>query len=138
MSSSHPFALSRTIGGPLGSSSSNGLQSRQMQAVTKPAPVLDLPALQSASRVLQDQFIKDAQVIPDLVDTLNTREHIVAHETVLWKLNVSQRLDSHRPHTASLQKTIWFHSQRGGMLTFLKVYGNTIIVSTLDTCRQHL
>ena len=76
MSSSNPFALSRTIGGPLGSSSLNALQSRQIQAVTK--PIVDLAALQSASRVLQDQFIKDAQVIPDLTETLNTRKHMVA------------------------------------------------------------
>ena len=74
MSSGNPFALS-TLGGPLGSSSLNALQSRQIQSVTK--PVLDLPAMQSASRVLQDQFIKDAQVIPDLTDTLNTRKNMV-------------------------------------------------------------
>ncbi|KAJ6621663.1 nucleoporin [Mycena sp. CBHHK59/15] len=34
-----------------------------------PAPV-DLVALQNASRVLQDQFAKDGQIIPDLGDTL--------------------------------------------------------------------
>ncbi|KAJ7706259.1 nucleoporin [Mycena rosella] len=32
--------------------------------------IVDLGALQNASRVLQDQFTKDAQIIPDLGDTL--------------------------------------------------------------------
>lgn len=41
--------------------------------------------MQSASRVLQDQFIKDAQVIPDLTDTLNTRKHIVVLANLLWR-----------------------------------------------------
>ncbi|KAF9455109.1 nucleoporin [Macrolepiota fuliginosa MF-IS2] len=35
----------------------------------KPVPV-DLPALQNASRILYDQFAKDAQIIPDLGETL--------------------------------------------------------------------
>jgi hypothetical protein len=30
-----------------------------------------LPALQAASRVVQEQFIKDAQIVPDLGDLLN-------------------------------------------------------------------
>jgi hypothetical protein len=69
------LAASRSFNGPL--TSTNGLNSRQLLPASKPAPVVDLPALQSASRVLQDQFIKDAQVIPDLVDTLTTRECFV-------------------------------------------------------------
>jgi len=32
-------------------------------AAAKPAPVLDLPALQSASQVLQDNLAKDAQLV---------------------------------------------------------------------------
>jgi nuclear pore complex protein Nup155 len=35
----------------------------------KPVPV-DLPSLQNASRILYDQFTKDAQIIPDLGETL--------------------------------------------------------------------
>lgn len=31
---------------------------------------VDLPALQNASRVLHDQFAKDAQIIPDLGELL--------------------------------------------------------------------
>ncbi|KAJ7103618.1 nucleoporin [Mycena belliarum] len=42
-----------------------------MAATTRQIPVaVDLSALQNASRVLQDQFAKDAQIIPDLGDTL--------------------------------------------------------------------
>jgi nuclear pore complex protein Nup155 len=37
-----------------------------------PVPV-DLSALQNASCVLLDQFAKDAQIIPDLGDTLTAR-----------------------------------------------------------------
>jgi hypothetical protein len=40
---------------------------------SKLASVVDLGALQSASRVLQDQFLKDAQIIPELGDMLTTR-----------------------------------------------------------------
>lgn len=36
-------------------------------------PALDLPALQGASRLLQDQLIKDAQILPDLGDMLANR-----------------------------------------------------------------
>ncbi|KAG1862206.1 nucleoporin [Suillus subluteus] len=36
------------------------------------ASALDLPGLQSASRVLHDQFMKDAQIIPDIGDMLTT------------------------------------------------------------------
>ncbi|KAF8647929.1 hypothetical protein AX16_006461 [Volvariella volvacea WC 439] len=47
----------------------------QNAALTRPAqsskpPHADLQALQNASRVLQDQFLKDAQIIPDLGDAL--------------------------------------------------------------------
>jgi len=76
MASALAFATSRSFSGPL--TSTNGLNSRHLLSASKPTPVVDLPALQSASRVLQDQFIKDAQVIPDLVDTLTTRESLVA------------------------------------------------------------
>jgi nuclear pore complex protein Nup155 len=47
---------------------------RQNQPQARPASVLDLPGLQSASRVLHDQFMKDAQIIPDIGDMLTTRE----------------------------------------------------------------
>jgi nuclear pore complex protein Nup155 len=76
MASSLPF------GGPLPSTSTNGINSRQLQAPSKPAPVVDLPALQNASRVLQDQFIKDAQVIPDLADTLTTRKCVYGSQSM--------------------------------------------------------
>lgn len=56
----------------MASTSSGTLNTRQSQVA--PKPVVDLPALESASRVLQDQFAKDAQAIPDLAETLTTRE----------------------------------------------------------------
>lgn len=46
----------------------------QPQPTPKPAATLDLPALQSASRVLHDQLLKDAQAVPDLADMLSIRE----------------------------------------------------------------
>ena len=39
--------------------------------LSKSAP-LDLPALQTASRLIQEQLIRDAQIIPDLGDMLCT------------------------------------------------------------------
>lgn len=45
----------------------------QLQPAPGPAPPLDLPGLQAASKVLQDQFVKDASAVPDLGDTLTSR-----------------------------------------------------------------
>ncbi|KAF5385258.1 hypothetical protein D9615_001454 [Tricholomella constricta] len=56
------FAASRSYGGLNTSINTN-------RGTSQPAPV-DLPALQSASRALQDRFAKDAAIIPDLGDTL--------------------------------------------------------------------
>ncbi|KAH9937039.1 Non-repetitive/WGA-negative nucleoporin C-terminal-domain-containing protein [Fomitopsis serialis] len=52
----------------LGASTST--RGRQLQVAPKPVPALDLPALQNASRVLQDQLLKDTQTLPDLNDLL--------------------------------------------------------------------
>jgi hypothetical protein len=41
-------------------------------AAEKSTPV-DIPALQSTSRLLNEQFTKDAQIVPDLGDSLATR-----------------------------------------------------------------
>ena len=57
---------------PLGTSV-NGSKFRRAQAASKPVASLDLPALQAASRVLQEQFAKDSQIIPDLGDMLCER-----------------------------------------------------------------
>ena len=59
--------------GELGRSSS----ARVAMSVSRPVPPVDLPALQSASRVLQDQLLKDVQVVPELGDMLSIR-------TCLW------------------------------------------------------
>ena len=47
-------------------------------SVMRPSPSpksaqVDLSSLQSASRVLQEQLVKDSQAIPDLGDTLSIR-----------------------------------------------------------------
>lgn len=42
----------------------------QPQPTPGPAPLLDLPGLQSASKVLQEQFVKDAQAVPELGEML--------------------------------------------------------------------
>lgn len=55
------------------STSSNGFLARPQPPPPKAFPQLDLAALQSASRVLHDQFIKDAQSVPDLADMLTIR-----------------------------------------------------------------
>lgn len=57
----------------------------------KPAPV-DLAALQNASRILYDQFAKDAQIIPDLGETLTACTFIGISRSF-----VSELLDSRRP-----------------------------------------
>lgn len=43
--------------------------SRAKTSVSRPVP-LDLPALQASARLIQEQFIKDAQIVPDLSDML--------------------------------------------------------------------
>ncbi|KDQ63476.1 hypothetical protein JAAARDRAFT_695291 [Jaapia argillacea MUCL 33604] len=61
MAASQGFLASSTFGG--------ALATRQPQS-GPPPPIVDLPALQSASRVLQDQLAKDAQLVPDLGEML--------------------------------------------------------------------
>jgi hypothetical protein len=75
-----PLTQSSLVPAP-GSGMANRLQLQTSQApanwqnttTNKPAPIVDLPALQSASHVLQDQFTRDAQSVPDLGDTFSTR-----------------------------------------------------------------
>ncbi|KAI0374276.1 nucleoporin [Pilatotrama ljubarskyi] len=67
---SQPHLASSSSSGPL-LASANASKLRQTQAASKPAPVVDLPALQAASRVLQEQLVKDSQIIPDLGDMIS-------------------------------------------------------------------
>ena len=53
-------------------SSTNGVAGLA-QASPSQGPSLDLPALQTASRVLQEQYVKDAQIVPELGDMLTIR-----------------------------------------------------------------
>ncbi|KAF9481024.1 nucleoporin [Pholiota conissans] len=62
-----PFSQSRAF--PASSSTRNVANATRQAPTTKPPPV-DLPALQNASRVLLEQLAKDAQIIPDLGETL--------------------------------------------------------------------
>ena len=45
----------------------------QVQHALKPAPTVDLPALQGAGRVIHEQLVKDAQAVPELGDMLTIR-----------------------------------------------------------------
>ncbi|KAL1952061.1 hypothetical protein VTO73DRAFT_1210 [Trametes versicolor] len=63
------FAASSSSGPLLASVSGSKL--RQAQGASKPVVVLDLPALQAGSRVLQEQLVKDSQIIPDLGDMIS-------------------------------------------------------------------
>ncbi|KAH9857879.1 nucleoporin [Lenzites betulinus] len=65
-----PNLASSSTSGPL-FASGGGSKLRQTQVATKPVPVLDLPALQAASRVLHEQLVKDSQIIPDLGDMIS-------------------------------------------------------------------
>ncbi|KAF7796400.1 hypothetical protein EIP86_007577 [Pleurotus ostreatoroseus] len=55
-------------------SSTNNLaksaNARISQQMSRPTTAVDLPSLQSASRVLQEQLVKDAQAVPELGDML--------------------------------------------------------------------
>jgi hypothetical protein len=60
----------RSLGGYTGA----GTLAIRATPTPAPAPVVDLVALQAASRVLQEQHNKDATIIPDLGDMLTIRE----------------------------------------------------------------
>ncbi|KAF8971407.1 nucleoporin [Flammula alnicola] len=62
------FTQSRSFAASSSTNQSNGNPTRQAPG-TKPA-LVDLPALQNASRVLLEQLAKDAQIISDLGETL--------------------------------------------------------------------
>ncbi|KAH7913029.1 nucleoporin [Hygrophoropsis aurantiaca] len=72
MASTFPFVASYSYKPQQSSGNNNGLSLRPSQLQPKPTPALDLPGLQAASRVLQDQFVKDAQIIPDIGEMLTT------------------------------------------------------------------
>ena len=67
MASLRPFGNFQNV-----PSTSFASTSRAKQPAPRPAP-LDLPALQGASRVVQEVLIKDAQIIPDLGELLTIR-----------------------------------------------------------------
>ena len=76
------FSNSLAPGGPFGNfqSSSTAFQNGSLDARRPGAnprpPAIDLAALQGASRLIQDQLIKDAQIVPDLSEMLTIRTSI--------------------------------------------------------------
>ncbi|KAF8846309.1 nucleoporin [Paxillus ammoniavirescens] len=52
------------------SPSANATILRTNHLQSRPSPAVDLPGLQTASRVLHDQFVKDSQIIPDIGEML--------------------------------------------------------------------
>ena len=58
---------------PLAQASTSNASNLTRQPPSTKSDVVDLPALQSASRVLLEQLAKDAQIIPDIGETLTTR-----------------------------------------------------------------
>ncbi|KAL5535480.1 hypothetical protein ACEPAF_3574 [Sanghuangporus sanghuang] len=70
MSLSSSFAKSGPFGAFPDASQMSNHASTSRAKVPPPRPSLDLPALQEAGRLVQDQIIKDAQIIPDLADML--------------------------------------------------------------------
>lgn len=107
------------------SSSRNVYSFRNSQPPPKPAPTLDLPALQDASRVLQDQFAKDARLVPDLGESLTVRacNSCLGPSALLliYILQLGRRL---RSRTVSLQMTLAYSSRNGGSSTFQRNYGH--------------
>lgn len=73
MSFQASFAKSNTLGALPDASHTTNHASTSRPRVPPPRPSLDLPALQEAGRLVQDQLIKDAQIIPDLGDMLTIR-----------------------------------------------------------------
>jgi len=86
---------------------------RHNQTQARPASVIDLPGLQSASRVLHDQFMKDAQIIPDIGDMLTTRKLLTTHSLVATYL--LQQVGSRQRCIVSFPMTIGCHFRRGGL-----------------------
>jgi hypothetical protein len=66
------FDVTRSFG-DIANASGTSAPTRLPQPAPKPEAVVDLSALQNASRVLHDQFVKDSQIIPDIGDTLTIR-----------------------------------------------------------------
>lgn len=63
----------RSFGGLSGPPPSNNYASGSRVKTSPPRTTPDLPALQDASRLVQEQLIKDTQIIPDLGDMLTIR-----------------------------------------------------------------
>ena len=64
-----PTGQRRQMEQPAPAANGFAASTRDRAPLSKSAP-LDLPALQAASRLVQEQLIRDAQIIPDLGDML--------------------------------------------------------------------
>ena len=90
--------------------------------------LVDLATLQTASRVLHEQFASDAQIIPELGDTLNTRTFL-QNPSFDAVNNGVQRQGRRRPRTVSLQMTLESHSRRENLWVYPMRSSNTTIAS---------
>jgi hypothetical protein len=88
---------------------------RQNQIQARPPSALDLPGLQSASRVLHDQFMKDAQIIPDIGDMLTTRKLGDPLQYILYSNFLCQLVGNRQHSIVSFPTTTGHHFRRGGL-----------------------
>jgi hypothetical protein len=96
-----------------------------------PAPVVDLVALQAASRVLQEQHNKDATIIPDLGDMLTIRESWCIYRLASQCLNLllSQLGAPRLAAIAYFRMITGSHSKRNDFLESLRMFSSFILVS---------
>lgn len=123
----HQNLASTSASGPL-VASINGSKFKQVQSASKPAPVLDLPALHAASRVLQEQLVKDSQAVPDLGDMICMS--LLSRRTASCS-PVHQRGCRLRLPTPCFPTTTALPSRKESILEYRRTYGNTTHVSLL-------
>ena len=115
-----------------------GGRSRHAQTMSKPAALLDLPALQAASRVLQEQLAKDAQTVPDLGDMLTIRTFFVFLSINSWRVINPflrpQLASSLQLHTRFSRMTTVSHFRNGDWLGYQKGSSNITTVRALSFC----
>lgn len=113
---------------PLAQASNSSNANFTRQPPSTKSDVVDISALQSASRVLLEQLAKDAQIIPDIGETLTTRMSYVC-------------LDSDNPNgglqlvtrplrlTACFQMIFEFLFKREDSWAYQRVYFSIMTVS---------
>jgi hypothetical protein len=93
-------------------------------------PVVDLDALQQASRVLQEQFVKDAQMIFDIGELLTARVSYFPRSVgPLLKTRHLQLVARHLRPTASPSTTLSSRFRNAGYFGFRSRFGSSTPVS---------